>query len=156
LTALLHEVLPRRSFVIDTCWPPEVAAIELKKVIDESTFFGRGRGGNTPFVGMAESETAFVFRRRAGHRKSLPMVRVVIEPMRHGGARIRVNIGVLGEAMAFLEARGLLGLATPFFAVVGALAAFGPEADRAEQKLRAIYASAPALPAPADAQGAYR
>jgi hypothetical protein len=154
LAVLLGDVvpwrMPWRTFTIDTCLCPQDAGGHLRKVIGQPGFFFPA-SGDFPFVGAAESETVFVFRRRCSYRRALPTVRAAIDPSWHGGARIRVDVRMYAAAMAFFESRGLIRLALPFFALGGALSGFESEAHKVEQTLRAVYALAPALPAPREA-----
>jgi hypothetical protein len=54
------------------------------------------------------------------------------------------------------QVAGLFGLVFPFFGVGMVLFSFPPEARTAEAILRALYAAAPALPAPPETGEAYR
>jgi hypothetical protein len=172
----LRELIPWRTFVIETRWPPEVAAIEVKKVIDKPTLFGAI--GDAPFVGKAKSQTEFVFRRRISYRNSfLPIIRAVVEPSHNGGARIRVRMRMYLFAMGFLlvwstggafaglaglvalsegQVAGLVGVAFPLFGLALTCVPFALEARIAERLLRAIYAAAPPLPPPPETGQAYR
>jgi hypothetical protein len=175
--SILRAAVPWRSFTIDTSWPPEVAAIEIRKVIDAPTLFGGG--GCLPFVGTARGEKEFVFRRRIGYRNSfLPVIHAVVEPSHHGGARVRVRMRMYAVVIAFMafwltgasfgagsagvvallhgQASGLLMLLFPLFGVAMVCVGFSLEARKAEKMLRALYAVAPALPPPPETGQAYR
>jgi hypothetical protein len=175
LASLLRAAVPWRSFTIDTCWSPEVAAIEIRKVIDAPTLFGGG--GGLPFVGKACGEKEFEFRRRIGYRNSfLPVIHAVVEPSHHGGARVRVNMRMHAFVIAFMVvwvtfasvvpgAAGVVALLhgqasgqllVPLFGVAMVCVGFPPEARKAEAMLRALYAAAPALPPPPETGQAYR
>jgi hypothetical protein len=172
----LRELIPWRTFVVETRWPPEIAAVEVKRAIHQPTLFGSG--GDAPFVGKVKSETEFVFRRRISYKNSfLPIVRAIVEPSRHGGARIRVRmrmhsfalclilVWITGGAFAVLaglvalfegQMAGLIGIAFPVVGLGLACTPFALEARVAERLLRAIYAAAPALPPPPETGQAYR
>jgi hypothetical protein len=173
----LRDLIPWRAFDIATSWSPQVAVIELRKVIDQETFLFGG-GGNAPFVGDIRGEAEFRFRRRIGYGNSfLPIIRVVTEPLRHGATRLRVTMRLHLLVMAFMavwmtgatfgalvgisavvagQPGGLLAFALPLFGagLVGIPFAF--EARKAETLLRSIYANAPALPTPPETGQAYR
>lgn len=150
-----------------------MAALELKKVIDKPTFFGGS--GDKPFVGRAESETEFRFRRRTAYRSLPPMIRVFVEPLRHGGTCLHVHMRLHLFAAVFMaccmtvatigavrllcegQPRGLIGLT--LFAVLGAGLTgvpFALEAREAEKLLRTVYAAAPAPPEPPEIEQPYR
>jgi hypothetical protein len=172
----LPELLPWRSFTIETSWSPEVAAAELAKEVSGPMLRG---GGYAPFEGRAASPYDFEFSRRIEYRNSfLPVVRTAVEASHRGGARVRVTmrmnpfvfaftalwmsgatvVGGLGGLSALLEGHpaGLIGLAFPLFGAALCGLGFGVEARKAEAALRAVYAAAPGLPPPPDTGEAYR
>ena len=170
----LRKLLPWRTFIIGTRWPPDVAAAKLRKSIGKDAWLFAPLG-RAPFVGGASSDVEFVFWRRIGYRNpSLPLIRVVIEPTRHGGTQLRVRMrlhlapaaffvlwngaAVLAGLAGLLAAltghpRGLLVLPFPLLGAAFVAFPFWLEAREAEHLLRAIYADAPEPP---DAAGAYR
>jgi hypothetical protein len=170
----LRELLPWRSFTIGTRWPPGVAAAALRKCIDKDGTGLFAPRGKAPFKEARSSDVEFVFSRRIGLRNpSLPVIRVVIDPTRHGGTRLHVRMrlhlfvaafsalwmggavlaGVVGLLMALTgRPSALLLLLAPLLGAAFFGFPFMDEADKAEQLLRAIYADAPERPD----QGAYR
>lgn len=173
------DLLPWRDFVIETSWPCEVAALELRKAIDEPQLFS-GEATAT-FVGRAESATRFKFTRRVPYRSTWRLVVLaVVEPSRRDGARIRVRMRMHLFVVAFatawraavtyraastvagavfsgrMAAADVLPLALPFFGVAITCVPFALEASKIETLLRGIYAAAPAAPPPPDTGDAYR
>jgi hypothetical protein len=70
----LRDFIPWRAFDIRTRWAPEIAAIELKKAIDQGSLLGRGETAS--FVGDVRGPRKFRFRRRVGYRNAfLPIIR---------------------------------------------------------------------------------
>jgi hypothetical protein len=173
---ILHHLIPWRTFVVETAWSPEVAAIELGKIIEKPVLFARGEA---PFVGKAVTATEFVFRRQISGRNSfLPRIHAVIEPSHHGGSHIRVDMRMHIAVIAFMAVwmtgatcgSLTVGIAAvhqgreaalpwvlfPLFGAAMIAIGFAPEARKAEHLLRALYARAPALPSPPDTGQAYR
>lgn len=97
---VLRSLTPRRDFVIETSWPPDVAWAELQRWVDPPavggekilTFLGtRDPAGTAPFIGQVTGPTQLTFSRRTPTRNlTLPIVRVGVEPSHHGGARVVV------------------------------------------------------------------
>lgn len=163
----LRDLTPWRSIAIETCWSPSVAVVELSKAIEKPTHFGPR--GDAPFVGRLEGDRVFVFGRQSAPKGSfLPTLRAVVEPSQQEGAIIRVEMVVNGNLVAVLfvltvaaslgppGAFGALGFVLSLFIVWLNCRAFEAEARKAEQLLRAIYRTAPALPAPPEPEGPYR
>jgi hypothetical protein len=172
---LMRDLLPWRDFVIETSWPPTVAAIEIKKRIAAPRIFG---GGDEPFVGKSLAEAEFRFSRAISYRNSfLPVIQAAVEPSHRDGARLRVRMRLSVPVMAFMgvwmtgatfgalvglvsAARGgppaLIVLALPLFGVGLVAVPFSLEARKAEAMLRAIFAAAPGLSPPPGMGGPYR
>ena len=173
----LRDLIPWRAFDIETRWSPEVAAVALRRAIDEgSLLFGRGETAS--FVGHVRGPLGpfaeFTFKRRITYRNSfLPVIRVVVEPGRDGGTRLRVTMrlhffviafmsvwmtgaiaGALGGLSAAMagNAHGLGALVFPLFGVGMAVVPFALEAREARKLLCFIYADAP----PARSEEPYR
>jgi hypothetical protein len=159
----LRDFIPWRAFEIRTRWSPEVAAIELKKAIDQgSLIFGRGETAS--FVGDVRGPRKFRFRRRVGYRNSfLPIIRVAVEPAQEGGACLRVTMRLSWFALAFMTGwmiaatvaalrglsaalaghpGGLTALAFPLFGAVLVGVPFALEARAAEKLLHFIFEDA--------------
>jgi hypothetical protein len=173
----LRDFLPWRDLVIETSWPPNAAALEIRKRIGQRRFFG---GGDTPFVGKAIGEREFRFQRTISYRNSfLPMVHAVVEPSRDGGARVRIRMRLHLFVMAFMMVwmtgatlgggavglvslahgqlrGGLIALAFPTFGVALVTIPFAMEARIAERLLRELFAVAPGLPPRPETAVSYR
>ena len=170
-----RNLLPWRDFVIETSWPPNVAATEIKKRIGKPRLFGRS---DETFVGKSTSEGEFRFSRAIRYKNSfLPIIHAAVEPSYRDGARVRVRMRLHGLVLAFMAiwmtaaasgalvglvslARGRpVGLVGVVFTVsVASFVAvtFSREADVAEALLRRIFAAAPALPSAPDTGAPYR
>jgi hypothetical protein len=164
----LRDLVPWRTFTIETSWSAPVAAAELGNHI------GPGRTFRAPVVASGHNENELTFSRAINYRDSfLPVIDVAIAPAPHVGARLTVRIRLnwfVGVFMGFWVAGatlGTLGVAIDAIAnerPFGSLALLGPlfyagltafgfaiEARRAEVLLRALFP--PASPPPA---GPYR
>jgi hypothetical protein len=164
----LRDLVPWRTFTIDTSWSAAVAATELGNHI------GPGRTFRTPLMAPSRSEKELTFCRAINHRDSfLPVIEVAIAPAPHVGSRLTVRIRLnwfVGVFMSFWvtgATLGTLGVAIDAIAnerPIGSLALLGPmfyagltafgfafEARRAEELLRGLFP--PALPPP---DGPYR
>jgi hypothetical protein len=159
----MRDLLPRRDLVVETSWPPDVAANELATRIGKGRFFG---GGHTLFVGDRLNEREFRFSRRISYRNSfLPVIRVVIEDSDHGGSRVRVRMRLhafvlaamalymtvatfIGLPLGFVllsrrDTSAVIPLAMPVFGATLTTVSFAVEAQKAERLLRDIFAGAP-------------
>jgi hypothetical protein len=181
----LRDLIPSRAFVIETSWPPSVAAIEIKERVGppyRHNWFLGGDDDDTPFAGSHVRENEFRFSRRIPYRNSLlPVVHATVEPSHDNGARVHVRIGLPGIVMPFMAiwstvvmliglavlvsalsrgqpAAGLAVLAFPVFAVTLLTISSGLEARTAESLLRDIFARAPGKNSPPRTveTGAYR
>lgn len=174
--ARFPELLPYRRLTIETRWPVDVAVVEIGKRVGKSVWLG---GGSEPFVGRKLSERAFKMRPSGiSKQPGRPIILLNVEPGPRDGARIlvrmRLNIivalfmtvwlaGATAGALAMTAGAirqgqwfGMIAWCLPLFgfALIGAPFAFG--ARRSERLLRAIFASAPALPEPPATGVAYR
>ena len=174
------ELLPWRSFTIETSWPVEVAVVEIQKRMDARSIFG---GGKLPFAGVKVSDDAFKFSLQSPFRHSgRPIVLVAVVPGPRGGSRIAVrmrlqlfvmalmtiwmSVALLGAVAASVAAvrRGhgagfTMTLGLWAFAVLGAASIgipFALGARKSERLLRAIFSNVPARPEPPDTGEAYR
>jgi len=160
----LHDLLPGRTFVVETDWSPGVAFIELKKHVAPRGWFG---GGDSTFVGAPTEGPEFTFSRRIRyHSPFLPVIDAVVEPSPERGAKIRVSMRLHLTVLAFMTvwmtgacAASLAGIAAALFygrpagliallvPLVGgwfASSSFALEAREAEALIREIFARAPA------------
>lgn len=162
-----RDLLPWREIVVETSWPPSVATTELKKRIDGPGLLGMG---DAAFFGRARADGL----RFATRRRMQVVMRAVVGPSHHGGACLRVrmrapllSILVVGAGLILLtslsltaalggEASALVILVLPATMTTVFAVSFAMEASRAERQLRAIFATAPALPAPPVTGEAYR
>jgi hypothetical protein len=167
----LRDWLPWRDFAIETSWPPSVAAIEIRKRIASPRLFAETE---EPFVGKSISEVEFCFSREASHRNPyLPVIDAEVEPSYRDGARVRVRMRlhiVMGAwlapaALGLLfgigslvrgQSAGWIGIVMPVFIVGLVTGIFSSEARKAEDLLRAIFATAPGVPPPPDTGEPYR
>ncbi len=169
----LDSLFPRHDFVIETSWPPAVAAIEIRKRIAAPHAASQG---DEPFLGRSIGETEFRFSRASQKSNLLPAIYVAVVPSHHEGARVQVLVrpndvwlglmamcifvatitigGLMHGAPGALESAAVL----PLLVLAGALArpAFQREARRTEAILRSIFAAAPGLPPPHDSGKPYR
>jgi hypothetical protein len=170
----LPDLFPRRDFVIETCWPPTVTAIEIRKRIAPP----RGPSPcDEPFVGRALSKTEFRFSRANSEQNLLPVIEATVAPTHREGARVNVRmrlpdalrglvaltmvIAALSPVTAVVSGgRAGLSMLAPCLLAIGVCgmqhAAFKREARRTEAILRGIFAAAPALPPPHDTGEPYR
>jgi hypothetical protein len=169
--------LPWRRFVVETSWPPTVAAIEIGKRIAPPRIFGRDR--EKPFVGKSLGEGVFRFSQATSYKNALlPVVEVVVEPSHRDGARVRVAmrlndfvavfvavwtiaaivgaLACLGYALWHWDAVGLLGFAVPLIGAWVVVFPFSLDAREAESQIRQIFAPAPGSPPPFDSAEPYR
>jgi hypothetical protein len=152
------EFVPWRSFTITTTWTPEVATIELTKMVGQSSFFA-GADPVTPFVGAWVGDR-FRFRPRIRHSNSFaPVIEAMIAPDPRG-ARVHVTMrlnsfvlvfmgvwvtGATLGAIALLSAAfagfppGVLGPLLPIVGGYMTTAGFEAEARPAEVLLRALF-----------------
>jgi hypothetical protein len=161
----------QRDFVIETRWPPTVAAIEIQKRMAAPA---TPRQGDEPFLGGSLSKTEFRFSRASSGRNNLlPVIDAAVLDSDRNGARVEVRVRLNGTllvmigftiavAMVGAVAAGVSGLwwlaACPLL-IAGCKAyhaAFKREARQAEAILREIFARAPALPPPYDTEEPYR
>jgi hypothetical protein len=171
----LNDLFPQRDFVIETRWPPSVAAIEIRKRI---AVRDGGRLGDEPFFGRSLSKVEFQFSRAPSDRKNLlPIIDATVTPCDRDGARVHVRMRPHDGVLLIPALAIVMAILGPFAAViyggvaglkllgVSALlilggrwhhAAFEREARRAEAILRGIFAAAPALPPPHDTGEPYR
>jgi hypothetical protein len=169
-----RDLFPRHDFVIETSWPPSVAAIEIRKRIASPR---AGEQGDEPFFGRSLSETEFRFSRAPSGKNLLPVIDATITPSRRGGARVDVRLRLQDTALVLTVTSMTVATLGPIAAVVtggwGSLpalgvsalvvlgarwhhAAFSREALRTETTLRAIFAAAPGLPPPHETGEPYR
>ncbi|HEY1691673.1 MAG TPA: hypothetical protein VGG39_05910 [Polyangiaceae bacterium] len=172
-----RDLLPWRTFVVETSWSPTVAEIELrKKVAPQRAVPGDGGHDDAVFVG-SEGHGRFRLSRRAGDQSTFPLrFDVVVESSHHQGARVVVRprtvvllilslclgaVTVIASIMAVVGLEcglpsAMLVLALPV--VLAGLLSFATarEARESERLLRGIFARAPALPAPPETDEAYR
>jgi hypothetical protein len=163
---------PRREFVIETSWPPNVAAIEIRKRIASPYLPARG---DEPFIGRSISEDEFRFSRGSSGRSSAyPIVYVAVEPSFRDGARVRVRIQLHDFATALTalpatvgvllgiillahgQPAGLIAVALSAFLAGLIVVSFSRQARETEALVRAIFAAAPGLPPPTDSGEPYR
>jgi hypothetical protein len=173
-----RDLLPWRTFVVETKWPPSVAVIEIRKQVGTVRGLLGGGGDNeyAPFVGT-EDRGRFHISRRIGNERSVrPRLEVAVEPSHHDGSRVVVRVDPDAKMLllvSFAVAVGLivagfavaadglgpqLLLALPIAAALGAalVVPSALEARESERLLREIFAAAPALPAPPETDDAYR
>jgi hypothetical protein len=161
---------PRREFVIETSWPPNVAAIEIRKRIASPY---RPARGDEPFIGRSISEDEFRFSRGSSRESPSPIVYVTVEPSLRDGSRVRVRIerdfvtaitglwvtiGVLFGMipLAHGQPAGLIAVALSALGARLVVVWFSRQARETEAQVRAIFAAAPGLPPPTDSGEPYR
>jgi hypothetical protein len=162
---------PRREFVIETSWPPNVAAIEIRKRIASPYLPARG---DEPFIGRSISENEFRFSRGSSRQSPSPIVYVAVEPSLRDGSRVRVRIelhdgvtaitglwvtiGVLFGMihLAHGQPAGLIAVALSALGARLVVVWFSRQARETEALVRAIFAAAPGLPPPTDSGEPYR
>jgi hypothetical protein len=172
----LRDWLPWRDFAIETSWPPNVAAIEIRKHIASPRLFAQT---DEPFVGESMTEKEFRFSRGIRYPNAfLPVIRAAVEPSYRDGARVRVRIRLHDGVVVFMAfwlavapsglllgglaslvgglAAGSIVIVLPVFGVGLLARAFSVEARKAEDLLRAIFAAAPGFPPPPDTGEPYR
>jgi hypothetical protein len=167
-----RELLPWRAFSIDTSWPPEVTAVELRKRVGERRLFG---SADTPFTGSLEGHR-FQIARTIRYRNSfLPVIEGTIEPAEHG-ARIRVRMrlnwfvavfiafwiaGTLVASVAVVasapaQAGAWVVVLMPIVGIAMCSGGFAFEAYRARIILEALFPRPPRPPRPPVSVGPYR
>jgi hypothetical protein len=164
-----------RDFVIETRWPPTVAAVEIQKRIAAP---GGPSEGDEPFLGRSLSKTEFRFSRAPSHRNNLlPVIDATVVDSQREGARVEVRVRLHDAVLVFIVLTIAVAIMGPIAAgvpvdtairwlpVIFTLllagfrlyhAAFTREARQAEAILREIFAAAPPLPPPHDTGEPYR
>lgn len=176
----ITELIPWRRFVIETRWPPDVVATELRKLVDApGTFFGAD--SDRPLTGRMLDRGARFTPTIRGKNSWAPVVRVIVEPSHREGTRLRVTVhfnffvtafsaiwiaaflilmigGVLTMADQGLSILPTIAVIALFFGLFVALicGSFMRYARNSERVLREAFARAPALPEPVDTGTAYR
>jgi hypothetical protein len=177
----LQDLVPWRELTIDTTWPPEVVAIEIRKRLAPRVprplyAFGFGvPSPDHPFVGKGEG-AHFVFSRAIGYRNSFLPVIILSVAAHDEGSRLNLRMRLNAVVMAFMgvwmtgatigslsiavaglydgNPAGLVGLLFPLFGGGLMSGGFAYEARRAEALLRDIFPTPP--PPPPEPVGPYR
>lgn len=172
-----EELIPLRSFTIETKWPVDVAVVEIQKRV--GPFRVLGGGGSEPFVGKKVGERAFKVRAWSGFNQAgRAILLLTVEPGHREGARVvvrmRLNIliAIFMTAWLMLATAGaivatiaavrlgmwiaLLAWSLPLLGIAFIEIPFVREARESERLLREIFARAPALPEAPPTGDAYR
>ncbi|MEO8796994.1 MAG: hypothetical protein ABI551_03840 [Polyangiaceae bacterium] len=172
----LAELIPWRSFTIETTWPSDVAVVEIQKRLRAPTLFG---DGGQPFVGGKRTARELKFALQTSfNNPARPTVLVTVDEAHRGGSRIHVRMRLAAlvglflttwmalstimalalSVMAFRDGTwlALVAWALPILGAALFVGMFASGARTSERLIREIFSRAPALhEAPATGE-AYR
>ncbi len=176
LAMRLAELIPWRSFTIETTWPADVAVVEIQKRLRTPTPFG---DGGPPFAGgkMTARELKFTLQ-SSFNNPARPAVIATIDEAHRGGSRIHVRmrldvlvalfmtawmalstiIALAVSVAAFRDGTwlALLAWAFPILGAAVFCGMFASGARTSERLIREIFSRAPALHEAPDTGEAYR
>ena len=169
--------VPWKRFVVDTSWSPDIVAEELRKRITPKRFLPT-MSVALPYEGYWIGENEVRFRRTARMRNGYPVAQIVIRPSWRDGTRLEVLlrphvfacivlaaslvfallIAFLGLFSALLDGErgGFVMLIAPIPFYLAGWLPFALYANDSEQRIRDLFASAPALPPPVETGKPFR
>jgi hypothetical protein len=110
----LRELLPWREFVIETSWPPSIAAVEIEKVFGESWCLDSPKAPIASVDRVPANLDPAPFSEKLLYQGTALVIRAVVDGAPHGGSSVHVRMstrsGILVRRAVISAGLCLLGV----------------------------------------------